>query len=413
MSSWPLDAAAVWEAPIQTAATAIVVWVISVTAWRMLTARAPPSSHPLACLPIPIVGSILNLLVFFSEFRKLDKERPWDAVITIQNKVGRVFRLPFLFETAYTIVGKEGLKIGLTCKTEDGERVLGIQKHPAIVNIWGKNGLSSTEIGERRDRIKKIMHPTLAPKALQAYLEGMKKDVDAWMHDTLGNLPADGVVRVYQPIRELTMVVPTRMVLGLAAEADAYVDRTRHLLIAMWDGTAAPPIEALGGDYAKGLAARKELVPIIRELIAKRRKEQEGQSEHGIDMLSQLVRASDEQGKLTEDEIIDQVVVIFLAGYETSVSLIIVALHYLAKPEYASVLAKLREEQLKFSGELSYADLQAMTYMRNFFYECLRIFPPVQQFAKTVVKSFEFDGHAHASSDSQTFCSLCLRNPRP
>lgn len=103
------------------------------------------------------------------------------------------------------------------------------------------------------------------------------------------------------------MVVPTRMVLGLAAEADSIVDRTKHLLIAMWDGTVAPQFEALGGDYAKGMAARKELVPIIRELIAKRHKEQEEQKQCGIDMLSQLVQASDEQGKLTEGEIIDQV----------------------------------------------------------------------------------------------------------
>lgn len=70
----------------------------------------------------------------------------------------------------------------------------------AILNIWGKNTLSSTEIGERRDRIKKIIHPTLAPKALQAYLAGMTKDVDAWMQVNLGNLPADGVVRVYQVV---------------------------------------------------------------------------------------------------------------------------------------------------------------------------------------------------------------------
>eukprot|EP00961_Rhodomonas_salina_P247456 3343520-Rhodomonas_salina.1 len=103
------------------------------------------------------------------------------------------------------------------------------------------------------------------------------------------------------------------------------------------------------------MAARKELVPIIRELIAKRHKEQEEQKQCGIDMLSQLVQASDEQGKLTEGEIIDQVVgvltalwmaaqvvVIFLAGYDTSVSLIITALNCLAMPKYAPVLAKLR-----------------------------------------------------------------------
>ena len=98
----------------------------------------------------------------------------------------------------YTIVGKEGLKIGTTCKTEDGERVLGIQKQPAIMNIWGKNALSNTEVGERRDRIKKLMHPTLAPKALQAYLAGMKKDVDKWMSTHLEHQPENGVLRAYQ-----------------------------------------------------------------------------------------------------------------------------------------------------------------------------------------------------------------------
>jgi len=81
-------------------------------------------------------------------------------------------------------------------------------------------------------------------------------------------------------------------------------------------------------------------------------------------LFASLIEAQDEDGRrLTDDQIRDEVVTKFLAGHETTASLIAVTLHFLAS--HPAALAKVQREADKLLGEqeLSMDSLRRSPYL--------------------------------------------------
>jgi cytochrome P450 family 3 subfamily A len=82
---------------------------------------------------------------------------------------------------------------------------------------------------------------------------------------------------------------------------------------------------------------------------------------------------------LTDEEIIGNVILILLAGYETTASLLTFASHTLAT--HSEIQTTLREEisaaKDKNNGVLDYETLMNLTYLDAFINETLRMYPPV------------------------------------
>jgi cytochrome P450 PksS len=78
---------------------------------------------------------------------------------------------------------------------------------------------------------------------------------------------------------------------------------------------AAGSSSSLGG-FIRALSALASLARYIRGLVAQRRASPQD------DLITALVRAEESEDKLTEDEIVSMVILLLLAGYETTVHLI-------------------------------------------------------------------------------------------
>ncbi|GFX75022.1 cytochrome P450 3A21 [Trichonephila clavipes] len=81
---------------------------------------------------------------------------------------------------------------------------------------------------------------------------------------------------------------------------------------------------------------------------------------------------------LSEDELVAQCVIFFLAGYDTTATALSYASYLLAlNPEIQHKLfTELRDAMQETKGELSYEAIQGMKYLDNVVAETLRIFPP-------------------------------------
>ncbi|CAL1686481.1 unnamed protein product [Lasius platythorax] len=119
--------------------------------------------------------------------------------------------------------------------------------------------------------------------------------------------------------------------------------------------------------------------------------------EQGIvrpDMIHLLMQARDKDGpsnlKMTLDDIVSQAFVFFLAGFETSSTLMCFVAHELAvNPDIQDRLREEVQQHLAEGNEISYESLSKMTYMDMVISETLRKYPPMFLTDRLCTKSYE------------------------
>jgi pentalenene oxygenase len=115
--------------------------------------------------------------------------------------------------------------------------------------------------------------------------------------------------------------------------------------------------------------------------------------DHG-DLLSMLLAAQDDSGaSLSDRQIRDEVVTMFLAGTETIASLTNWALYFLA--EYPEVQKRLQAEidtAVDERGAVAFDDLPNLQLTRNVLNESIRLFPPGWMFTRVTTAPVELTG---------------------
>jgi cytochrome P450 len=125
----------------------------------------------------------------------------------------------------------------------------------------------------------------------------------------------------------------------------------------------------------------RELRELLLQIIAARR---ESTSASYYDFLSIYLTATDKQGKqFSNDELLDELMTLIVAGYETSAGTLNWAWYLLAKHPDAE--QKLLAEALRLVGTGGAPDQQAladMVYCQQLLEETLRLYPPVWLFTR-------------------------------
>lgn len=99
-------------------------------------------------------------------------------------------------------------------------------------------------------------------------------------------------------------------------------------------------------------------------------------------------------------EITDQIVMLFLAGHETSAAALTWTIYLISKfPEEQD---KLLDEinSVKSSGEFNFKDVREFKYLKQVFMESLRLYPPVGFFARQSAQHTEMRGKKIAPNDT-------------
>ena len=105
-------------------------------------------------------------------------------------------------------------------------------------------------------------------------------------------------------------------------------------------GVVSKSISILKSENVKIWQCRKRAMGIFREELERRKKKPEEATKRN-DMMDGLMQLKDEQGRhLSEIEVLDNIVSLVVAGYESTSLSMMWALYYLAK--YPNVLKKLR-----------------------------------------------------------------------
>jgi cytochrome P450 len=137
--------------------------------------------------------------------------------------------------------------------------------------------------------------------------------------------------------------------------------------------------------WAPIVRAQRDTDRIVRELIAKRRRDGTAGRE---DVLSMLLEARDEHGQpMTDDELRDEMLTLLLAGHETTATTLAWAIHHLlANPTW---LARVRAEVDEVGDELD-----KLVLVDAAIKETLRLTPIIPMVARKLARPATIGGYA-------------------
>lgn len=140
-----------------------------------------------------------------------------------------------------------------------------------------------------------------------------------------------------------------------------------------------------------GKAEAKIIRGLLGQLISKRAKAIANGSAPADLATEIMMRTDPKSGKrFTNEELIDQVAIFFLAGHETSASALAWALYCLACDQQAQEQAAAEATTLPISP--NFADLSRLSFTRNVFREALRLYPPVPMMVRQTARTEVFRG---------------------
>ncbi len=122
--------------------------------------------------------------------------------------------------------------------------------------------------------------------------------------------------------------------------------------------------------------ARKTLSHVINQMIATRKLPEGGYRDDG-DLMSMLLQAKyDDGSEMSEQQIMDELITLFVAGHETTSNALTWTFYLLAK--HPEVLKKLHTEldQVMTGNTPSFESLDALKYTEMVIKESMRLFPP-------------------------------------
>lgn len=200
---------------------------------------------------------------------------------------------------------------------------------------------------------------------------------------------------IYTEMTRLTLAVVSKTLFG--AEV---ADRTRQVekaitVLLQQESARSNNLFNLPQDFPtpgnlRAARALRQLDAVILEIINQRRASEE---DHG-DLLSMLLQVQDEDGsQMTDQQLRDEVMLLFLAGHETTANALSWTWHLLSK--YPAIEEKLVDEiQTVLGGRApTFADVPRLRYTEMVVAEAMRVFPPVWAFGRQAVEDCRLGGY--------------------
>lgn len=234
--------------------------------------------------------------------------------------------------------------------------------------------------GEKWKSHRRLMAPSFDFKSILAYAPAMVAAAEAFATDW-ERKGAGAVIDVAEAMTDLTLNVISRTMFSAeGAELGELVDRSLRQMVDHIDFGLADLLPLIGPPRMKRKLARihadfAAMDATMKKLIGAR---QRGAGEAPRDLLDRLIAARDgETGvSLSNEEVRDEVVIIFLAGHDTTALALTYSWYLLS--QHPDVEAKLHAELSRALGGRApvHDDLVNLPYTRMVIEESMRLYPP-------------------------------------
>ncbi|HEY5341982.1 MAG TPA: cytochrome P450 [Candidatus Aquilonibacter sp.] len=292
--------------------------------------------------------------------------------------------------------------------------VLVTQQHRFVKSLGARtlrlflgDGLLTSEEPHHR-QMRRIVQPAFHRARIEGYARTMHAFADAW-----AKAGADGErIDMHAAMSGLTLRIASETLFGTdSAREAADVRAALHAILEAYPSAIGPigsirqQLRFLPGTRAFN-AARAQLDRIIYALIAQRRSDPAPRS----DALSLLLEAEDSETgyHLSDEQVRDEAMTLFLAGHETTANALTWTWYLLA--QHPEIEARLHAEvdAAEVAGDLlAYA--QSLDYTRRVLRESMRLYPPAWIIGREAHEDVTLTGGYRIAAGTTVFvCPLVL-----
>ncbi|KAI5591759.1 hypothetical protein BDE02_04G104700 [Populus trichocarpa] len=219
--------------------------------------------------------------------------------------------------------------------------------------------------------------------------EQLLPTIDEFMRTHLSDWDSK-IIDIQQMTKEMALLSALKQIVGIDSSSisQAFMPEFFKLVL----GTLSLPIDLPGTNYTRGVQARKKIISMFRKVIQERRASRLSHQ----DMLGKLMRTQENKYKLTDEEIIDQIITILYSGYETVSTTSMMAVKYLH--DHPTVLQELRKEHLAVREKkrpedpIDLNDLKPMRFTRAVILETSRMATIVNGVLRKTTREMELNG---------------------
>jgi cytochrome P450 len=302
---------------------------------------------------------------------------------------GDIVRTRFFYVPAYFIYHPDYIEQVLATNSRNFIKPLSFRT-PFFHRLVG-NGLLTSE-GEFWRRQRRLAQPAFHRERIAAYARVMVKDTEEMLKTW-----RDGEIRdTHRDMMRLTMEIVTHTLFNANVSDDAdKVARALGVLVEPFSSQAT--LKWILDNRLPTPTNRRfhkvaaQLDEVIYRIIGQRRAN--GNQEQG-DLLSMLLQAHDEDGsQMTDKQLRDEVITLFLAGQETTALTLTWAWYLLAQhPEAEARLWQELDEVL--AGRTPEAtDVPQLKFTEMVAKESMRLYPPAYVVGREAVEACEIGGY--------------------
>jgi cytochrome P450 len=297
-------------------------------------------------------------------------------------RYGSVFKSRIFGKNFAFLIGAEANRLVLAEKADHLSARLGwIFLEP----IFGKGLL--LQDGAEHQATRRLMYPAMHGRSLQNYFDTIQEIVDKFFEDW----QEGSTISLIEEFTNLSTTIAIRLILGTETESE-FAEATQYFLGMLVGRRAKLKIDIPQTLYGRSQQARRNLQAFLRRKITQRK--QQGALQESRDFLGLFLAAIDENGNsLSEADIIDQLLMVLFAGHENpAVLLSWLMFELVAHPEWCD---HLRTEYAQVVGNepLNLSHLKQLTQMGYALKEVERLYPPVQNMSRGVVKDIHYGGY--------------------
>ena len=310
------------------------------------------------------------------------------AFIEQARDYGDVVRMRFFYLTVHFLYNPAHIEYVLSTNAKNFIKSRSLRT-PFFRRLVG-NGLLTSE-GEEWKRQRRLAQPAFHRQRISSYgdvmVEYADRMISGWRNDEVRDIHRDMMTLT------LEVVVKTLFNADISGEADR-VGRVLARMVKPFASQATlkwildnrlptPTNRRFNADA-------REIDNIVYRLIAERRSSGADQG----DLLSMLLAAQDEDGsRMTDHQLRDEVMTLFLAGHETTALTLSWAWYLLAQnPEVEKNFHAELDEVLE--GRLpTVADMPRLKYTEKIAKESMRLYPPAYGVGREAIQEFELGGY--------------------